>query len=150
TIGCDALILACSGFGGNPALVRQHIPEMADALYFGHSGNQGDAIAWGTALGAAARDLGAYQGHGSVAVPHNILITWALIMEGGFQVNALGQRFSNEQQGYSEQSVAVLAQPGGIAWTIFDERLHRLGLEFEDYRQAVDAGAIKSALDIAA
>jgi fumarate reductase flavoprotein subunit len=41
--------------------------------------------------------------------------------------------------------VAVLAQPGRIAWNIYDERLHRLGLEFPDYRDAVAAGAIKSA-----
>src|SRR5215831_3051413 len=32
-IGCDALILACNGYGGNPELVRRFIPEMADALY---------------------------------------------------------------------------------------------------------------------
>src|SRR5690242_20496615 len=35
-IGCGALILACNGFGGNPELVRRYIPEMANALYFGH------------------------------------------------------------------------------------------------------------------
>lgn len=34
-IGCDALILACNGYGGNPELVRRFIPEMAGALYFG-------------------------------------------------------------------------------------------------------------------
>ncbi len=61
-IGCEALVLACSGFGGNPELVRRHIPDMADALFFGHTGNKGDAVAWGTALGAATRDMGAYQG----------------------------------------------------------------------------------------
>jgi fumarate reductase flavoprotein subunit len=87
----------------------------------------------------------AYQGHGSVATPHAILITWALMMEGGIQVNALGERFSNEHEGYSEQCVHVLAQPGSIAWNVYDERLHRLGLEFPDYRDAVAAGAIKSA-----
>ena len=43
-IGCDALILACNGYGGNPDLVRRFIPEMADALYFGHPGNRGDAV----------------------------------------------------------------------------------------------------------
>ena len=37
-IGCDALILACNGYGGNPELVRRFIPEMAGALYFGHPG----------------------------------------------------------------------------------------------------------------
>lgn len=142
TIGCRALVLACNGFGGNPELVRKHIPEMASAIYFGHTGNRGDAIEWGTALGAATKHLTAYQGHGSVAHPHGILITWALMSEGGFQVNRLGRRFSNEHLGYSEQSVAVLAQPDRLAWDIFDERLHRLGMEFPDYRDAEAAGAV--------
>jgi fumarate reductase flavoprotein subunit len=149
-LGCDALVLACSGFGGNAEMVRRYIPEMAGAPFFGHAGNTGDALAWGTALDAAVRDSGAYQGHGSLAVPSSILITWALMMEGGFQVNADGERFSNEHQGYSEQSVAVLAQPGGVAWNIFDERLHRLGLGFEDYRNALAAGAVKSSESIEA
>ena len=144
-IGCRVLVLACNGFGGNQALVRRHIPEMGEALYFGHAGNQGDALAWGEALGGIARDLTAYQGHGSVAHPHGILITWALMMEGGFQVNQRGERFSNEHRGYSEQAIAVLRQPGGVAFDIYDERLHRLGLEFDDYRSAVEAGAIRSA-----
>jgi fumarate reductase flavoprotein subunit len=145
TAGCGALVLACSGFGGNPEMVRRYIPEMRDALFFGHTGNKGDGIAWGLALGAAVRHMSAYQGHGSVATPHNILVTWALMMEGGIQVNAGGRRFSNEHQGYSEQAVAVLAQPGGIAFNVFDHRLHALGLQFEDYRSAHAAGAIKSA-----
>jgi fumarate reductase flavoprotein subunit len=142
--GCDALVLACSGFGGNADMVRRYIPEMGEALYFGHAGNTGDAVAWGAALGAVLRDMGAYQGHGSVATPSNILVTWALMMEGGFQVNAAGMRFSNEHEGYSEQSVAVLAQPGGVAWNIYDQRLHDLGLAFEDYREAA-ASAVRSA-----
>ncbi len=149
-IGCAALILACSGFGGNAGLVARHIPEMAGALYYGHTGNRGDALLWGELLGAATHHLGAYQGHGSLAAPHAILITWALMVEGGFQVNARGERFSCEHDGYSEQAMRVIQQPGGVAWNIYDERLHRLGLDFGDYREAVEAGAIKSAPDIAA
>ena len=143
-IGCRAAVLACSGFGGNPDLVKQHIPAIAQALYFGHTGNQGDALRWGEALGAATADLSGYQGHGSVAHPHGVLITWALMMEGGVQVNVAGERFANEHAGYSEQAEAVLAQPGGIAFDIYDERLHQLGMEFEDYRGAVKMGAVKS------
>jgi fumarate reductase flavoprotein subunit len=149
-VGCGALVLACSGFGGNGAMVRQHLPEIADALYFGHVGNQGDAVRWGTALGAAVRDMTAYQGHGSVATPHGILITWALMMEGGIQVNSRGERFSNEHLGYSEQCLPVIEQPGGVAWDIYDERLHGLGMEFEDYRGANDLGAIRRADSIEA
>jgi fumarate reductase flavoprotein subunit len=148
-VGCDALVLATSGFGGNAAMVRRFIPEIADVLYFGHTGNQGDAVEWGTALGAAVGDMAAYQGHGSVATPHGILITWALMMEGGFQVNRHGHRFSNEHFGYSEQCLRVLEQPGGVAWNVYDERLHRLGMEFEDYRAAHALGAVRRADTIA-
>lgn len=142
-IGCGVLVLACNGYGGNPEMLRRHIPEMADALYFGHAGNQGDAVRWGEALGGEAVHMTAYQGHGSVAHPHGVLITWALMMEGGIQVNSDGRRFSDERHGYSEQAVAVLAQPGGIAFDLYDGRLHALGLGFEDYREAEKAGAVR-------
>jgi len=138
-----AVILACNGYGGNRALVAEHLPEIAAAPYHGHPGNTGDAVLWGRALGAEERDMSACQGHGALAHPHGILITWALMMEGGIQVNSTGRRFSNEHLGYSEQAVRVLAQPGGIAWAIFDERLHDLGLGFPDYREAQAVGAVR-------
>ena len=131
-------------------MVQAHIPDMAGALYFGHQGNQGDAIIWGQALGAATRHLGSYQGHGSVADPHGILISWALMMQGGLQINRDGKRFSNEHHGYSEQARRVIAQPGGIAWNLFDARLLQLGREFEDFRQAEALGAIQPAQTISA
>jgi fumarate reductase flavoprotein subunit len=141
-IGCDALILACNGFGGNRELVERHIPEIAEAIYFGHAGNQGDAILWGQQLGADIRCLSGYQGHGSVATPHNALITWACISEGGFQVNREGRRFSNESLGYSEQAAEVMRQPGGIAYEIFDDRIADIARQFPDFRDAEKAGAL--------
>lgn len=149
-VTCDALILACNGYGGDRALVAQHVPSMADALYFGHPGNQGDALRWGSALGAALRDLPGHQGHGSVADPGGILITWATITEGGFQVNTNGDRFSNEAQGYSEQAAPVLRQPGGVAWTVFDARIASIARQFEDFRQAEAAGIVLAAPTLAA
>jgi len=141
-IGCRALILACNGYGGDSALVRRHIPEMADALYFGHPGNRGDAVLWGERLGGLTRFMSAYQGHGSVAHPHGILITWATMMEGGFQVDSTGRRFSDESLGYSEQAAVVLARPGGTAFSVFDERIAGVARQFEDFRQAESAGAV--------
>jgi fumarate reductase flavoprotein subunit len=148
-IGCAALVLACSGFGGSPDLVRRYIPEMADALYFGHPGNRGDAVIWGEALGAQLSHLGAYQGHGSVATPHNILITWATVMQGGIQVNGKGRRFCDETHGYSEQAAEVLRQPGGLAWTVFDARIAAIARQFDDFQQAEGAGAILTSNSIA-
>ena len=141
-LGCGALVLACNGYGGHRDLVRRHVPALAEALYFGHPGNQGDAILWGQQLGAATRHLSGHQGHGSVAHPAGILITWATITEGGIQVNRQGRRFSDESHGYSEQAARVLEQPEGIAWTIFDERIAGIARQFEDFRLAEAAGAV--------
>jgi fumarate reductase flavoprotein subunit len=121
---------------------------MAGALYFGHPGNQGDAIAWGEQIDAATRYLTGYQGHGSVAQPHGILITWATITEGGFQLNAAGRRFANEARGYSEAAAAVIAEPGAMAWTIFDGRIAEIAAQFEDFRSARSHNAIVTAATI--
>jgi len=149
-LACRALLLACNGFGGNPAMVRELLPEMRDAVFAGHAGNDGSAIAWGRQLGAGLADLGGYQGHGSWAVPQGALITWALMMEGGIQVNVEGRRFHDETAGYSEASVQVLAQPGGFAWNLFDTRLLALGRGFPDFVAAEAAGAVRDASDVPA
>ena len=149
-LACGALLLACNGFGGNRAMVRELLPEMGDALYAGHVGNDGSAIAWGRQLGARLADLGGYQGHGSWAVPQGALISWALMTEGGVQVNTEGRRFHDETEGYSEASVHVLAQPGGVAWNLLDPRLLTLGRTFPDFREAEAAGAVRHAVDVQA
>ena len=144
---CDTMLLACNGFGGNAAWVRELLPEMRDAPFAGHAGNDGSAIAWGRALGAATADLGGYQGHGSWVVPQGSLMSWAVMMQGGVQVNARGERFHDETEGYSEAAVQVLAQPGGMAWNVFDDRLLELARGFADFRAAQAAGAVRSAPD---
>jgi fumarate reductase flavoprotein subunit len=141
-IGCSKLILACNGFGGNRDMVATHMPDIQDAVWFGHDGNRGEAVIWGEALGAETHHLGAYQGHGNVAHPHGILITWATMTLGGVQVNRDGQRFWDETQGYSEAARAVLGQPGGVAYAIFDNRIAEVARQFEDFKQAEAVGAI--------
>jgi fumarate reductase flavoprotein subunit len=148
TMGCETLILACNGYGAAADLVARHIPEMRNAYYFGHPGSRGDAVVWGQGLGAKLLHMSGYQGHGSVAHPHGVLITWAVIMEGGFQVNAKGRRFSDESCGYSEQAVVVLAQPEAIAFNVFDERIAAVARQFEDFRRAEALGAVIEATTI--
>ncbi|MCW5659080.1 MAG: FAD-dependent oxidoreductase [Burkholderiaceae bacterium] len=148
-LACRVLLLACNGFGGNAAMVREWLPEMRDAVFAGHAGNDGSAVAWGRALGARLADMAACQGHGSWAVPQGALITWALMTEGGIQVNARGQRFHDETQGYSEAAVQVLAQPGGVAWDVFNQRLLALARDFPDFVAAESAGAVRTAGDTA-
>jgi fumarate reductase flavoprotein subunit len=149
-IGCGNLILACNGYGGNQQLVAEHIPQIAGGQYYGHAGNTGHALNWGEALGAEIKHLSGYQGHGSLAHPHGILISWALMMQGAVQLNSEGRRFSNEMGGYSEQAVKVLNQPDGIAWNIYDAQRHNFLVNgFPDYCEAVGAGAIHCGADAA-
>jgi fumarate reductase flavoprotein subunit len=129
-------------------MVRQYIPEMARAHYHGHEGNTGDAVRWGLALGAAVADMGSFQGHGAVTTPHHIHLGWPAITQGGFQVNVHGARFSDENAGYSEQALHVLRQPDGMAWTIFDERCHRVAIQIRAHQQALEAGAIHTAATV--
>lgn len=147
TVGCAALILASSGFGGNPDLVRRYIPDIAGGAYFGHEGNQGDAILWGAELDADLRHMGAYQGHGSIAVPHGALVSWALMSGGGILVNRDGNRFADEARGSSDLAPVVIAQPGRIAWAVFDARLHDSAMRFPDYRQLDELRAVKEGGD---
>jgi fumarate reductase flavoprotein subunit len=118
---------------------------MSDAFYFGHEGNTGEGLLWGMELGAAIEHMGAYQAHGSVAYPHATLLTWVVIVNGGFQVNKEGKRFSNEYTGYSEHAIEVLKQEDKIAIEIFDERIYQSVLGFEDFNQCIEMGALKRA-----
>lgn len=149
-VACDVLVLACNGFGGNASLVHELLPEMKEAAFGGHVGNDGSAIAWGRALNAGLADLGGYQGHGSWVTPQAALMTWAVMMEGGVQINIQGQRFHDETQGYSEAAVHVLQQPGGIAWNVFDDTLLELARTFPDFVDSEKAGALRTAQNEAA
>ncbi len=143
-LGCDTLILATCGYGGNHEMVARHIPEMAGARYFGHEGNRGDGILWGQALGAAVREMSAYQGLGTLAEPQQIVVPHPLMIEGGFLVNIEGRRFTHELANISGMCVPVLAQPQGIAWVVFDENQHLACLEHSnDQRQLEEVGAIR-------
>jgi fumarate reductase flavoprotein subunit len=129
-------------------MVRQYIPEIADALYHGGDGSLGDALRIGESLGADTASLGAYQGHGSVASPHGVLLTWTTMMNGALLINSDAQRFQNETIGYSESAVNVVAQPGGVAWAVFDRQVHEKAEPFADYQDLLTMDAVKWVDDV--
>jgi fumarate reductase flavoprotein subunit len=133
-IGCSAVVLATNGFAGNEERVRLHLPDVRALPFAGHDGSQGDALAWGEELGAAIDDIDGFLAHSSVVMPQRLQLPWALMTEGAIQVNRQGERFGNEHEGYSESALFVLAQPEGIAFNIYDERVHEVGLAIVDNR----------------
>jgi len=142
-IGCSALVIATNGFAGNVELVNRYLPDVRALPFAGHEGSQGDALTWGNELGAAIEDIDGFQAHSSVVMPQRLQLPWALMSEGAIQVNRQGERFGNEHEGYSESALFVLAQPEGIAFNIYDERIHEVGLAMPNYPEAVTKGLIK-------
>lgn len=133
-IPTGAVVFATGGFGASKALVAEHVPEIADGLYFGGDGCAGDALRIGEELGVDMGCLDAYQGHGSVAIQHNVLVTWATVMHGAILVNRDGKRFGDETIGYSEYARMVLDQPDSVAWIILDDRIDQSCRSFKDYQ----------------
>jgi fumarate reductase flavoprotein subunit len=137
------VLLACNGFGADADAVRQHIAEIADAVYHGSEGSTGDAIELGRQVGADVRQLDAYQGHAALAMPAATLVGWATVMHGGYLVDAKGRRFGDETVGYSEYASTVLERANGRAWIVIDRRIHEACMAFTDYQDTVSTGAVK-------
>jgi fumarate reductase flavoprotein subunit len=125
-VRCHKLILATGGFGGNPAAVAQHCRAAVGLRYVGHPGSSGEALAWGADVGAATRDLDAYNAHASVAVGSNLLVPWIVITAGAILVNQRGERFADETTGPEAMVPLVLAQPGHVAYEVFDGRISKV------------------------
>src|SRR6185312_10381411 len=143
-------ILASDGFGANPAMVAQYIPEMAGVDYIGVQGNTGDAIQWGIEHGAAVAHMTSYQGHGLVCAGYGTRLVPEIPQLGAVIVNREGRRFTREDQGYSEFAREVLAQPGGVAVAIFDQRMFDIVARLDHWRDTVASGAIQSEPTLAA
>ncbi len=148
SIATPALVLATNGFGANRDMVGHYLPEIAKGVYHGGDGSLGDAIRIGERHGLDLAFLDAYQGHGSLASPHGVLLTWATVMHGAILVNQDGKRFGNETDGYSEYAARTLAQPSGIAWMVFDDRIDAACRAFADYQDVLSSQAVRRANDV--
>lgn len=144
-IGANKVILACDGFGANREMLRRYIPEMADVDCIGAGGNTGDGIRWGEALGAATAHMSGYQGHGFVCKGYGTRLLPEMPMLGAIIVNLEAERFTREDQGYSELAGVVLGQSRGVAIEIFDQRIYDILAPNAHFRETISAGALKSA-----
>ncbi len=142
-----AVLLATNGYGADPALVAQHVGEIADATYHGSEFARGDGLRLGRAVGGADGFLDAYQGHAALSAAARTLVTWTTVMHGGVVVDADGRRFADETVGYSEFAALLAARPGARGWVVLDERIDALSQAFGDYRDVAESGALRWADD---
>jgi fumarate reductase flavoprotein subunit len=148
-IGCEALILATSGFSANAEMVRTHMPEAAIARHNGHASNEGDGIRLGSKIGGALADMGSYQGYAMLTEPQGITVPPSIIVSGGFIVNVRGERFVDETKDISGMVHAVLEQPDAIAWVVYDAAIEAACAYIPETAQLMTLKAAKSADSIA-
>jgi fumarate reductase flavoprotein subunit len=147
-IGCDALILACGGFGANRAMTDRYMPETATLKYNGHEGSQGEAIVVAERLGAKLADMGSYQGYAMLTEPQGISVPPPVLIEGGIIVNKLGDRFTDESADIAGMVHPLAGQPNGLGWVIYDTRIEQSCADIPELAQLMALSAPKKADDL--
>jgi tricarballylate dehydrogenase len=142
TLAADAVILACGGFQGNGAMMREHFGEGAQRMRLISPGtrfNTGDGIAMATALGAdRAGDWNGMHAE-PVDARSKCSAPVVLVYPYGIVVDKNGHRFFDEGAGLVHETWEWFARdlhfklPDGVASAILDNRL----LAIDGYERAI-------------
>lgn len=127
------VLVACGGFAADDALVAQHCPALASLPYGGAPGGAGDGLRLGLAVGAQTRRLGGCVVTPFLAMPGQLAVTAPLPDLGAILVNQAGRRFADETMEHLPLAEAVRAQPGRIAYLLFDERVATAALAADPF-----------------
>jgi fumarate reductase flavoprotein subunit len=117
------VLLASGGFAADDALVAEHCPAAAGLPYAGGAGATGDTLRLARDTGAATRALGSCLVTPFLATPSQLVVTAPLLQLGAVLVNQTGRRFASEATGSADLATTVRAQPGHLAYLLFDERI---------------------------
>ncbi|WP_294516352.1 flavocytochrome c [uncultured Pseudoflavonifractor sp.] len=123
TVNAKSVVLATGGFGANLDMVAELKPELKGFVTTNAPGITGDGIKMAEAVGAATVDMDQIQIHPTVEQKTSALITEGLRGDGAILVNAEGLRFCDEVGTRDAVSAAELAQTGGYAWLVVDQKM---------------------------
>lgn len=139
----DTIVLGCGGFEANPALRKKYMGEQwVQSKVRGTPHNMGQGIEMALSIGAAFN--GEKDGchavpmdmnmpdYGNLDIPYIERKQYRKICYFlGVMLNAKGERFVDEginfrNYTYAQFGKALLNQPGGFAWQIFDQKVEHL------------------------
>ncbi|CAM4385395.1 flavocytochrome c [Paenibacillus typhae] len=133
TINADSVILAAGGFGANMEMIKSYQPQLADFSTTNHPGATGDGTTMAEKIGAKLVDMKEIQIHPTTIPGHGVLITEGVRGDGAILVNTEGKRFTNELLTRDVVSQNILAQPGKVAYLIFNDELRANLKATEEY-----------------
>ena len=123
TVNAKSVVLATGGFGANLKMVAELKPSLDGFVTTNAPGCTGDGIKMAQAVGAATVDMDQIQIHPTVEQKTSALITEGLRGDGAVLVNQEGLRFCDEVGTRDAVSAAELAQTGGYAYLIVDQKM---------------------------
>lgn len=150
-----AVVLTTGGFSRSQDLMTRFAPGMEKALRHGGAGSTGDGLLMACKLGAGLADMPYIKGTFGIfpwPSPGEEGTGILVVYKGAIAVNGLGERFTDESLPYKEIGDACLAQPGEIAFQIFDAEV--LGkadpdVPIYDFRKRVGHGQVQRADTVA-
>ncbi|MFI8632377.1 FAD-dependent oxidoreductase [Microbacterium sp. NPDC077663] len=123
-ISRGGVVLATGGFTRGTDFLRIFAPKQLQALPFGGRGNTGDGLRMAWALGAGLADMsfvsGTFGSHPETGDVQELLTAFYM---GAIVVNQQGRRFIDESVSYKLIGNAVLDQPDGLGFEIFDAKI---------------------------
>ena len=122
-INAKAVVLATGGFGANSQMVEKYRPELKGFSTTNHKGALGEGLELAEKAGAAFTDVGEIQIHPTVVPNNGHLISESMRGRGAILINKEGKRFTNELLTRDVVSQAVLKQPDGVAYLIYDQSI---------------------------
>ncbi|APO70723.1 fumarate reductase/succinate dehydrogenase flavoprotein-like protein (plasmid) [Rhizobium gallicum] len=156
-IVAKGVVIASGGFSRSPTLLRTFAPKLLAAVPISGLENTGDGLRIGMSLGAGLADMAWIKGTFGLPVPDYPALPddspegMALLLaiyRGAIVVNREGRRFTDESASYKRISEACLAQPGAVAFQIFDDTVMGTSVPVpvnNDFRGALQRGLVRRA-----
>lgn len=123
TVNAKSVVIATGGFGADLKMVAELKPSLDGFVTTNAPGATGDGIKMAQAVGAAVRDMDQIQIHPTVEQKTSALITEGLRGDGAILLNQEGKRFCDEVGTRDAVSASELAQTGGYAYLIVDQKM---------------------------
>jgi fumarate reductase flavoprotein subunit len=127
------VLLACGGHAADVELAAGEAPDLAALPPLGADTAVGSGVRLARQAGARIDALGSHLVTGLIAVPSEIALDPMLVSLGAILVNQAGRRFIDESVEAIPLALAVYAQPGHVAYLIFDDRVADAAKELSRY-----------------
>ncbi|WP_232695979.1 flavocytochrome c [Brevibacillus daliensis] len=136
----NGVIIATGGFGSNIEMRKKYAPELDESyLSTVTTGSTGDGIVMGEKIGAASTNMGSIQTY-PVCNPKSGLISLVADsrFDGALLINQSGNRFVEELERRDVISKAILAQEGGYAYQIWNQKVGDFSKTVETHKDEYD------------